>query len=470
MELRVHGVGGPSPQSVMGVPDDAPAVATWRSEPTAFTAVRRSPTDPMVLAYDWRPLTSGSRAFALWPVLLPFCLVNLAGWMRPRRSAVIGGAARVVAVWIGYTATIGSVVWLLLAGQVLTHAPGVLDDAVVRRLPGSEATALWWLGLAAAAGAVVVVLIASVHVGAGLDRYRPPGAPTAPPRWRVWSARMPDLSSPAFFDTVRDHRARWRTHAVLGAAAVAGVTALVMVRGVDEPFTALGDVVVWVGGAQAVLLGLAVVLSLGRGGTWMLAGPAAATIGVMLIGGLTMSGLMLTTSMEDLPPGPALMAYDAFGAAIGVGALVAVACVVRRLVAPLGPAAPFVGSSSARRRARLARLTDDVGLVLTAVGMTFLVTSSVLFAVRYSRDDRDAWRLTGNPLVTVGRTVLFAVLTFMVLNLVKARANPASLRRVGTVWDVICFWPRTFHPFAVRPYAERAVPELGVLLARDGWT
>jgi len=28
------------------------------------------------------------------------------------------------------------------------------------------------------------------------------------------------------------------------------------------------------------------------------------------------------------------------------------------------------------------------------------------------------------------------------------------------VWDVITFWPRTYHPFAVRPYAERAVPEL----------
>ncbi len=473
MELRVHGVGGPSPQSVMGCRDDQPAVATWRSEPSAFTAVRRSPIDPTVLAYDWRPLTSGSRAFALWPVLLPYCLLNLSGWMRPRRkSALLGAAARVVAVLIGYAATVATVVWLLLAGQVLTHAPGVLDAAIVRRLPGSEPVTRWWLGLGASVGAVVVVLIASVHVDRGLDRYRPAvggAAPADPPRWRVWSRSMPDLSSPVFFDTVRDHRRRWRTHAAVVVATAIGAVALVVGRGVEEPFTPLGDAVVWIGGAQLVLLGLAALASIGRRGTWMLAGVAAATIGTMLIGGLTLSGLMLVTSMEALPPGPALMAFDAYGLALGVGGLVAVGCVVRRLLQPLR-ADESLASSSARRWARLARLTGDIGLVLTAVGMAFLVSSAVLFAVRYWGDDRSTWRLTGNPLVTVGRGALLVVMTFMVLNLVKARASPASLRRVGRLWDVICFWPRTFHPFAVRPYSERAVPELRVLMARDGWS
>jgi hypothetical protein len=473
MELRVHGVGGPSPQSVMGCRDDEPAVTTWRSEPGAFTAVRRSPIDSDVLAYDWRPLTSGSKAFALWPVLLPYCLLNIAGWMRPRRGAVLGGATRIVTVLIGYAATVATVVWLLFAGQVLTHAPGVLDDAIVRRFPGSEDLTRWWLGIAASIGAVVLVLLASVHVGRGLDRYRPTvdGAVAPhPPAWRVWSRSMPDLSSPVFFDTARDHRRRWRTHAALVAATAIGVIVLVVVRGADEPFGPLGDAVVWIGGAQVGLLVVGVVLSIGRGGTWVLAAASTAAIGTMLIGGLTLSGLMLVTSMEALPAGPALMAFDAFGLALVVGALVAIGCVVRRLLMPVGDEGSSLASSAARRWARIARLTDDVGLVLTAVGLTFVVASAVLFPVRYWGDDRSTWRLTGNPLVTAGRAALFVVLTFMVLNLVKARANPEALRRVGRVWDVICFWPRTFHPFAVRPYAERAVPELRELMARRGWS
>ncbi len=190
MELRVHGVGGPSPQTVMGCPQDAVAVATWRSEPTAFTAVRRSPTDPSVLAYDWRPLTSGSRAFALWPILLPFCLVNLAGWMRPRRSPAVAPAARVLAVWIGYATTVGAVVWLLFAGQVLTHSPDLLDDAIVRRLPGTEATARWWLGTRRHRRGRRRDPVASVHVGPAArslptTRMRRPNQS----RWRVWSRR-----------------------------------------------------------------------------------------------------------------------------------------------------------------------------------------------------------------------------------------------------------------------------------------
>lgn len=38
--------------------------------------------------------------------------------------------------------------------------------------------------------------------------------------------------------------------------------------------------------------------------------------------------------------------------------------------------------------------------------------------------------------------------------------KPATRRVIGIVWDVLGFWPRRFQPFAVRPYAERAVPEL----------
>jgi len=47
--------------------------------------------------------------------------------------------------------------------------------------------------------------------------------------------------------------------------------------------------------------------------------------------------------------------------------------------------------------------------------------------------------------------------------------NAKARRNVGNLWDVMTFWPRRFHPFAVRPYAERAVPRLqGYIESRPG--
>ena len=70
------------------------------------------------------------------------------------------------------------------------------------------------------------------------------------------------------------------------------------------------------------------------------------------------------------------------------------------------------------------------------------------------------WRMPDTAARAIARWTVFALAGLMIVNLVKSRASPASLRRIGNLWDVITFWPRAFHPFAVRPYAERAVPEL----------
>ncbi|MGP3981757.1 hypothetical protein [Streptomyces sp. KR80] len=90
LELLVHGVGGTTPQEML----DDPSVVRIAGDDTAGIHRRREdaeaesrPADyrdrPVPEAYCWSNLTSGNGARALWLVLLPFMVANLAHWMRP---------------------------------------------------------------------------------------------------------------------------------------------------------------------------------------------------------------------------------------------------------------------------------------------------------------------------------------------------------------------------------------------------
>ncbi|WP_405646914.1 hypothetical protein [Streptomyces uncialis] len=90
LELLVHGVGG---ATATGMLDDPHTV---RVTGDGIAAVHRRFVDldaerrpcapdgrPVPEAYVWSNLTSGSGSRALWLLLLPFMVVNLAHWMRP---------------------------------------------------------------------------------------------------------------------------------------------------------------------------------------------------------------------------------------------------------------------------------------------------------------------------------------------------------------------------------------------------
>ncbi|GAA3501735.1 hypothetical protein GCM10019016_088420 [Streptomyces prasinosporus] len=90
LELLVHGVGGTTPEVMLGDPrtvrvtgDDIAAVFRRADDVDA----ERRPDDrrdgPVPEAYVWCNLTSGNGTRALWLLLLPFMVVNLAHWMRP---------------------------------------------------------------------------------------------------------------------------------------------------------------------------------------------------------------------------------------------------------------------------------------------------------------------------------------------------------------------------------------------------
>ncbi|MFI1760964.1 hypothetical protein ACH41H_02650 [Streptomyces sp. NPDC020800] len=93
LELLVHGVGGTTPEKMLGCPrtvritgDDTAAVfrrADHTEDTEPAPADDGAGDEPVQEAYVWCNLTSGDGSRALWLLLLPFMVVNLAHWMRP---------------------------------------------------------------------------------------------------------------------------------------------------------------------------------------------------------------------------------------------------------------------------------------------------------------------------------------------------------------------------------------------------
>ncbi|WP_017241281.1 hypothetical protein [Streptomyces sp. SS] len=90
LELLVHGVGGATPEDMLDDPrtvritgDRTAAVYRRGADLDAEDHPERYAARPVPEAYCWSNLTSGDGARALWLLLLPFMVANLAHWMRP---------------------------------------------------------------------------------------------------------------------------------------------------------------------------------------------------------------------------------------------------------------------------------------------------------------------------------------------------------------------------------------------------
>ncbi|MDJ1131385.1 hypothetical protein NMN56_005330 [Streptomyces iconiensis] len=160
MELLVHGVGGSTPQEMLGDPrtervtgDTTAAVHRRTEDKDAERRPEEYADKPVPEAYCWSNLTSGNGARALWLILLPFMVVNLAHWMRPashnRHTAVRVHGLLVRLVALSLTVLLISAVCEVALDLIAWQCAGGSACADGRSwlafmAAGPEGTGGWW--------------------------------------------------------------------------------------------------------------------------------------------------------------------------------------------------------------------------------------------------------------------------------------------------------------------------------------
>jgi hypothetical protein len=318
-ELRCHGVSGPLPGSVLQFPEEMVTKVNgnaysgfWRRWRLGGTS--QDNRSQHIEAFCWGGLTSHASVQALWVLLLPFSLVNLAHWMVlpyvNKAGRVVAGISVVLlrVLALSYTAL------LLLAGAEVTLDVGGWQCGARRAcrpklLPFGLASAEgkspgWHL----ATGALVLALVLLLLWRAGLARYRPLRQAHATPHptvpWHRPEGAEPVLGMPNFWSV--DLSTRWLRglHGLVWCAGLGAILCGVLgsVARHGSAGSTVGHLLLIV---NLAVLGAVVVLTLfptrfGRGGAhigstrgltamiWaglvLLAGSIAATVVLMPVG------------------------------------------------------------------------------------------------------------------------------------------------------------------------------------------
>jgi hypothetical protein len=511
VELRVHGVGGATPEGLLGVAtgDDTVLVAGEATRYPYFSARRVSP--PYVEGYLWGALTARPLLQPLWILLLPFSLLNVAGWMHPRRRqegdrpAVRRGAfiaSRVMLVLLGLSLTASYGLWLsfIVTAVVQPSKPGWVAPVALLALTGA-------------------VLLTANLTQRAFERIAPPDGPVAdqaPPREAARSVSAVTRSTGRFLGDERFQDAGFWSHApgtkvllwvhtVLLALVAAG-SSLLAQRWTSPGENPSQPFLPWINGLTLGQLGAVVALAVVVAAGWaapfrrdrfrFLAPAVPVGAAVALTNGFFSQ--LATVVRSSLQPdcdsllscitfvlktiggrggeGDPLNLSYAFGVAVAVTAgmlAVLLGFGIRSLRAHrqqitlegLDWNREQEERNRARERGGLSRLGAwrlagartiagafrQVDLVLTALTVGFV--GGIGYAIVEPGP-------TAGFFDWFGRAVLTLVVVLLLVFLWRRARQPDDRRKVGTLWDVMTFWPRRFHPFAVRPYAERAVPEI----------
>lgn len=247
VELRTHGVSGTPPESLL----DASAVvqidgdtqgrffqsADTLGDPLPRVADLKCGARPVIRfreGYHWGNMTSGGLRQALWAVLLPFAMVNLAQWMIP---PVNGAFGRVVVFLLrAVVRTVGLLLTMLIMVQLtVIVADVVAAQCVTSGIGGCRLGVMkwfaahpFWLSVAVALAVIAPVVAASTITRLSRLQLREDAPEAEEPRPDGESARPRiGIAADDFYAEERTSPAR-TLHALAGLAA----SALVLTGGV----------------------------------------------------------------------------------------------------------------------------------------------------------------------------------------------------------------------------------------------
>jgi hypothetical protein len=308
-ELRIHGVSGTPNDVVVG----GPVTVDDRFTADPSTVYRPANGDGRLLAYRWASRTSGTAASAMWLLLVPYMLVNLAGWALPpatdRRHRLSVAAVRIA----------GLALTLVFALLTATGVIGVGAFQVLRELT-SWSLALT-LGVATAAAVMAILWFSTTRAdSARNDRPYLRAPHIAVALWGVWATAVTAAAEAS--GSANPIGSMWAlpvAMAVLTAAAslwhgledvtrlfgrvAVGATLLLLVSVVIRPLDTVPDL-------PAVL------------GT--LGGPIRGAVLAYVTSAVAVTALAWSKSHRDAGPvvGSFLALAGATGAAVGAGAVV----------------------------------------------------------------------------------------------------------------------------------------------------
>lgn len=187
VELRVHGVSGTPPRSMLGKQDVRPVVddhgrVVGGKGSAFFRPTAQADDQPRILeAYSWSAFTSGGRrtrdvARALWLTLLPFALINVASWTEPGDPQKHVGTRRVAEAALRLLALALTCVLVTAATAATVDLLGwQCSQAESCSLPLPELSVAQAVGLFALAPAAMigVLWLIAHHTWARYEKDRP---------------------------------------------------------------------------------------------------------------------------------------------------------------------------------------------------------------------------------------------------------------------------------------------------------